>query len=114
VSVRPEWLYRVGAHVNHAQQLEGLGCEWAVGILVKVAHDIPLPSASGAWAVSPKLFKRDKTLGAIIPFDGQFIANLLYVHRLHRLKLTPCSRLRPTTIAGFQQFSFDVEKEIDL
>jgi hypothetical protein len=50
---------------------------------VKIAHDIPLTFAPGAWAGSPELFQGDEIFGAILPFDSQFLADGLYVNGSH-------------------------------
>src|SRR5579872_4090397 len=60
-----------------------------VRILVQIAHDIRLTLASGARAVPPQFLQRQITLGAIAPLDGEFLADLLHIHRSHPGKLVP-------------------------
>lgn len=83
VAVGPNGLDGVAADIDHAHESKGARGERLIGPLVEVPHDVPLSLAARARAMSAHGFQRDKTLAAIVPFDGQFAADLLDVRWLH-------------------------------
>jgi hypothetical protein len=50
---------------------------------MQITHDICFAFASGTGTGSPQIIEPDKTLGAIIPFDCQLIADELQVQGSH-------------------------------
>lgn len=85
MSVRPNRLDGIAAHIDHPHKLERPRPQDLIRPLVNISHDVPLPLAAGARAVTSQRFNRDKALLPIIPFDGQFVADLLDVRGLHGL-----------------------------
>src|SRR6266478_2890041 len=85
MAVPPKGLDGVTANHREPEQLERLRSKRLLRPFVKSAHDIPLSLAAGAGTISPQRFELDETLRAIIPFDGQFIPNVLNINRSHVL-----------------------------
>ena len=80
VAVTPNRLNCVTADLRDPPQLKRLRRQRLVRTFVKNAHDIPLSFAPRTWAVAPHRLQSQKALAAVVPFDGQFLANLLNVH----------------------------------
>ena len=85
MSIRPLWLNRVAADMGNPLELKRLRTKRLLRADVKIAHHIRLAFASGAGTSAPQLFECDETLGAIVPLDGQFRSNLLYVDGPHSI-----------------------------
>ena len=83
MAIGPEGLNGVTAYRGDAPQLERLRRERAVRIFVNIAHDIHLAFAAGARAASAQFFQVDKALRAVVPFDGELLANGLDVNWSH-------------------------------
>src|SRR5208282_6344413 len=83
MSVGPHRLDRVTAHAHDADQFKGLRTQRFFRVLVNIAQDVHLALASRARTTPPQFLERNEILAAIIPFDGQFGADGLNVHRSH-------------------------------
>ena len=84
VSVRPNRLNSIAAHADKPNQLKGRRCQRPVGILIDIPQNVRFTLAIRARATAPQPFQWNKTLTAIIPFDGQFLADLLKIQRSHQ------------------------------
>lgn len=85
MSVRPEGLDRIPPHSSQAAQLETRSGERSLRAFVEVSHDIPFALTPGTRTRPPQNFETDKPLGAIIPSQGQLVANLLNINQTHPL-----------------------------
>ncbi len=83
VGVGPDGLDGVAANVDDAHELKGARAEGLGGVFVDVAHDVFFSVAAGTGTVAAQGFHRDKGFGSIIPFYGEFGANLLNVGWFH-------------------------------
>jgi hypothetical protein len=92
VSIRPDRLNRVSAHIDQPHQPKCIGRNWALGIFINVSHDIRFALASRARAMASQFFQRNETFALVIPFDRQFPANHLNICRSHKedSKRIPC------------------------
>lgn len=54
---------------------------------VQLAQDIHFTLAARAWAGAAQFLQRNEALFAVIPPDGQFIADVLNVRRTHVQRL---------------------------
>lgn len=61
-----------------------MGAEFLVGGFVEIAHDIHFAFTAGAGAGAAEFFERDETFLAVLPFDGEFLADGLEVGGAHR------------------------------
>src|SRR2546425_655706 len=84
MSVSPLRLNRITADGRDTNKLKGRGWKRFRRSLVDLAHNIGLAFASGAGTISAEVFQRDIGFGAIIPLDGQFVADVLNINRFHR------------------------------
>src|SRR5215471_7449406 len=83
MSISPGGLNAVGTNPRNSSQLKRSRCKRLLRPFVNVAHDIHLAFAAGARAMAAQFFQRDKSLGAIVPLDGQLVADGLNIERLH-------------------------------
>ena len=83
MSVAPYQLYRVAPHPGDAHEPKRFRCQHHIRISVKIPQDIHLALAAGTRALAPQLLQSDEILSSIVPFDRQFFADCLYIHRLH-------------------------------
>ena len=77
VAVGPDWLHSVASDAVQPDQLKRLGRQGFGRILVKIAHDIGFTFATRAWAITAQFLQGDKTFSAVLPLDGELIANRL-------------------------------------
>ena len=98
MAVAPNRLDGVAAHVGDAPELKRLGRQRFVRILINVPHDVGLAFAPGAGTTTSQRLQPHKTLAAILPSDGQFIANLLNIHRSHRHSVMGSHVIGPQTV----------------
>ena len=85
MSVSPYRLNRVTANALESNQFKCLGGEGPFWVFVKIAHNVLLPFAAGARTALSQFFERNEALAAILPLDGQFLADLLYIQGTHTL-----------------------------
>lgn len=85
MAVSPKWLHRVATYIAKPHQLKRARTQLLFRSLIDIAHDVRFSLARGAGTMPPKLFQRHKTFAAIVPLDGQFIADRLNVQRFHVL-----------------------------
>jgi len=104
MTITPDWLNCVAPDISDAQQASALLGHWLIRVLVNVAQDISLALAPGARTTTTQRLQRHKALRAIIPFDGQFLANLLNIDRSHMRILTNLNAERPLIFAGVFRF----------
>ena len=95
MTITPDWLNCVAPDISDTQQASALLGHWLIRVLVNVAQDIGLALAPGARATTTQRLQRHKALRAIVPFDGQFLANLLNIDRSHTEILTDSNAERP-------------------
>src|SRR5215831_13606884 len=78
VSVGPTRLHCITAHQVESNKLEAL-----VGVAYmrtdNVTEHIRLAAASRAWARAPQQFEFQKRFGAVVPGNGELVANVLNV-----------------------------------
>src|SRR5215831_1395488 len=78
VSVGPTRLHCITAHQVESNKLEAL-----VGVAYmrtdNVTEHIRLAAASCAWARAPQQFEFQKRFGAVVPDNGNLVANLLNI-----------------------------------
>lgn len=100
VSVSPEELDRISAHGDEVFQGECRRGQRLWRCFVNVSQDVGLALAACTGATAAELFKRDETLRPILPFEGQFVSDVLNVCGAHGRRLmqvrdpeqTPSSR----------------------
>ena len=83
VAVTPDGLKRITADRLQPPELER---GWRQGLIrpfVQISQDIHFSLAAGARAMAPQFFQWHKTLAAIVPFDGELVANCLNIRRPH-------------------------------
>lgn len=100
VAVRPKRLHGVATHHRQTREMERIRRERLVRVLVKVAHDVHLALAAGARAMAPELLQLHKTLAAIVPLDGQLVADGLNVDRSHCRKRCRAGPLDATLVSA--------------
>lgn len=83
MTIAPKRLKRVGPDAHDSTQLKRGGLERGSRSLVKVAHDIPFTLAPGTRTAATQLLEWDEGLLSIVPFDGEFLADVLDVDWLH-------------------------------
>ena len=83
MSVGPLRLNRVAADVRDAAQLKRLGAQRLLWANVKMSHHVHLTFALCARTGAAQFFQRDKTFAAIVPFQREFITDLLDVDQSH-------------------------------
>ncbi len=83
MAIGPDELNRVSAHASHARQLESGRQQGLRRAFVDMAENIGFPLACGAGAMPAQLLEREITLGAILPFDREFVSDHLYIDWLH-------------------------------
>src|SRR5688572_3819707 len=96
MSVRPLRLNRVAADVGDAFEDERIRAQGFLRADVEVAHDVLLAFAPGAGAGAAQFLQRDETLRAVLPFQGQFISDLLDICQSHERTLRSMSQRRPS------------------
>jgi len=95
MTIAPGRLNRIAPHIRDAQQSGALGRQRLIRVFVNVAQDIGFALAPGARATTTQRLQWHKALRAIVPFDGQFLANLLNIDRSHTEILTDSNAERP-------------------
>jgi hypothetical protein len=103
MAIAPDGPDRVATHVVHARQLKRRRGQRTVGCLVEVAHDVRLPVAPGAGAITAELFELHEGFAAVVPLDGQFVADDLDVGWAHGLRadsITPAGIAQAGTVFG--------------
>ena len=83
MTIRPNGLDGIAADIDDAHDLKCPLGKRLRRILVNISHDVHFPVAPRAGAPAAHGFHRDKAFCPIIPFDGQFPANLLNICWLH-------------------------------
>ena len=83
MSIGPLRLNSVSADSRDPHKLKGCGRKGLRGGFIHVSHNVALAFASGAGAVSAQVLDGDVGLSAVIPFDGQFAADVLNIYGLH-------------------------------
>lgn len=83
MAVAPHRGQPIAPHAGDLPQCESVWSQSRPGSAMHLPHDIRLPFATRARAGPPQLLQRDICLGAIIPFDGQFLSNRLDPEGLH-------------------------------
>src|SRR5208282_2345201 len=96
--VGPNRLNRITAHANDADQFKSFRGQGLFRISVNVPHDVHLALATRARTTSPQFLQRNETFAAVIPLDGQFVADLLNVHRSHQFFFN--QRSNTTRVSG--------------
>ena len=81
--VAPNWLEGVTTDIADPAQLKRRWRQRLVRPFVNMAHDVRLAFAAGARTMAAQFFQRHKTLAAIVPFDGQLVADGLDICGLH-------------------------------
>lgn len=92
MSVCPLRLNRVAPDTGQSQQSKGFGLQRFLRPDIQISHDVGLAFAPGAGARAAELFERDETLCAVIPFQSEFISDLLNVRQSHLVRLTKENR----------------------
>ena len=87
MAILPDGLNGVPADSFDPDKLKSLRRKRTVGVFVEIAHDVDLAFASGARTTATKFLQADEIFMAIVPFDGDFLADLLEVYRAHDLIL---------------------------
>ena len=77
MSVSPDGLDRVAAHVHDAQKLKSRRGQRLVWAFVKIAHHVHLAFATSARTMAAEPLQRNKAFAAIVPLDGEFFADRL-------------------------------------
>jgi len=88
MAITPEGLDGITPHGRDAYQVEGLGSQRFFRSLVQLPHDIDFTSTPRAGTRPTQGFKAEVTLGLILPFDGELIANDLQIHGSHMRRIT--------------------------
>lgn len=83
VAVGPDGLNGVAPDGSELTQLKRGGLERLGGAFVELAENVPFPLASRAGAGSPQGIEAEIALAAILPLDGQFLADGLEVFGAH-------------------------------
>src|SRR5258707_14917896 len=83
MSIGPDRLNGITAHESQSSELKCRRRQRLFRPLVQVPHDIRLAFAARARTSSPELFHRNEAFSPVLPFDGQFLANGLYVRGAH-------------------------------
>ena len=87
--IRPDGLDGITAHHDQSDQLKSRWFQRPLRTSIDVPQNVCFTLAIGAWATAPQLLKLDETLAAVVPFDGQFIADSLNVQWTHLENLSP-------------------------
>src|SRR6266516_4836987 len=101
MAVAPNRLNGVAADVGDAPELKRLRRQRFVRILIDIPHDVALAFASGARTTTSQHFQPHETFAAILPSDGQFIADLLNIRRSHYHRVMGPRSMRPQAISSF-------------
>jgi len=83
MSVSPRGLKGVTADRGEPRQLKCLRVECFFRVPVNIPHNVGLAFAAGARAMPAEFFEGNKRFLAVIPFNGQFAANVLNVQWVH-------------------------------
>lgn len=83
MAIAPHRLNGIATHGIQASELEGLGGKGLVRAFVEGSHDVAFADAAGARARPAQCFDGNEAFPAVIPFDGQFRADLLKIDRSH-------------------------------
>lgn len=75
MAIRPDWLDGVAADSVDPEQPERRGGEGAFGAFVQLAEGIDFALAAGAGTVAAQGFEPDVILVAVVPADGQLLAD---------------------------------------
>ena len=92
MTITPDGLYGIAPHGDHAGQLKGFGGEGRGRVFINVAHDVGFALAARTGAAAAELFQGDETFGAICPFNGEFLADLLDIEGAHQCFLIKRSK----------------------
>ena len=87
MAVAPDRLKSVAANEVQFFQFERFGGQRLVRAFVEIAHDIAFAHAAGTRTLPAQFFNGNVAFPAIVPFDGQFGANLLEIDRSHIILL---------------------------
>lgn len=88
MTVPPGGLDSITTYGHHASDFESACAQRLVRTFVQLTEDVDFALATGARAKTPHLFEGEKGLRAIIPFDGEFVSDLLNIYWPHRPNLT--------------------------
>src|SRR6185503_14765273 len=98
MAVAPNRLNRVTTDIGDAPELKRLRRQRFVRILVNIPHDVALAFASGARTSASQHFQPHKTFAAILPSNGQFVTDLLNIHRSHEHSVIDTQPMRPPPV----------------
>ena len=87
MAIAPRRLQAVAAYQRETPPLKSRRGQRFVGPFVKLPQDIHLALAARARTSAAQGFQNQITLTAIVPLDGQFTADGLYVCRSHTASL---------------------------
>src|SRR5690349_14419764 len=83
MAITPDWLDGVATNQLELQQPKCLRSEGTLGGSVNIAHHVRFPLATCTRAGTAELLERNERLTAIVPADGEFVADRLQVQGPH-------------------------------
>ena len=98
MAVGPYRLDGITPYAKKLHQLERFYSQRLGRIFVKVAHDVHFALATGARTRAAQIFEQYKIFTTAIPFNGQFIPNLLDVQGFHQRFFN--SRSKAASVSG--------------
>src|SRR6266516_3335447 len=102
MAVAPNRLNGVTTDIGDAAELRRLRRQRLVRLLIDIPHDVTLAFASGARTSASQRFQPHKTFAAVMPSDGQFVANLLNIRRTHDRRVIGSRSSRPQAVLLFE------------
>jgi hypothetical protein len=84
VPVRPDGLDSITTDVRDASKLKRLRWQWLVRPFVEIPHYVHFTFAASTGTMPPQAFQSQITLGAVVPFNGKFLTDLLNVLGSHQ------------------------------